>query len=219
MPTIIKNTKEEFVKKGWIPIGETKIKRKSPNQIILGKKYNSLTPIELCYLDLSGRKIYRTKCECGNEKMIYGYLINLGIIKSCGCLHKKQTKSEFGILRRKQFGEAAKNDLYRTYKKGAKKRNLEFDIPFDRFILLIQSRCIYCNSLPYKKSSNKFFGVITYNGLDRVDNSKRYTIDNTVPCCHRCNQSKSNFTLEEFRKWIVNVYNTTILNNNEILSH
>ena len=52
----------------------------------------------------------------------------------------------------------------------------------------------------------------TTNGLDGIN-----IIDNTVPCCHKCNQSKSNFTLEEFNKWIIDVYNTTIMNKNNLL--
>ena len=211
---ITNDIKEKFVKNGWKDIGKIKRRDKSSHQIVIGKKYNYLTPTKLFCLDKKGRKLYKVKCDCGNEKIIYGHLMNLGIIKSCGCLHQKQIMSKFGISRRHGFGEAFKKSLYKTYQKGAKKRNLIFDIPFDLFLSLIEKPCKYCGALPYKKPSTRYFGTVAYNGLDRADNTKGYTIDNIVPCCHRCNQSKSNLTLNEFQKWIVNVYTTTILNNN-----
>ena len=49
-------------------------------------------------------------------------------------------------------------------------------------------------------------GIYIYNGIDRIDNNKGYTIDNIVPCCHICNQAKSSFTLQEFQDWIEKVY-------------
>jgi len=41
-----------------------------------------------------------------------------------------------------------------------------------------------------------------YNGLDRVDSSKHYTLDNVVPCCTVCNRAKSNLTVADFYDWI-----------------
>jgi hypothetical protein len=209
----IHSIEEKFVKKGWISIGKTKIKRKSPGQIEVGKKYNNLTPIELCYLDSKGRKLYKSKCDCGNEKIIYGHLMKLGIIKSCGCLHKKQMLSKFGKSRRKNFGEAALNNLYRDYKKGAKKRNLIFDIPIDIFSSLVKQNCHYCNASPSNTTynNNRYFGGFLSNGIDRIDSRKGYLINNVVPCCCKCNRSKSDMTLEEFREWVNTVYKTIIL--------
>jgi hypothetical protein len=39
-----------------------------------------------------------------------------------------------------------------------------------------------------------------YNGIDRVDSSKGYYIDNCVPCCGICNTCKMDLTLDEFIK-------------------
>jgi len=40
-----------------------------------------------------------------------------------------------------------------------------------------------------------------YNGLDRVDSSKGYSIDNVVPCCHACNCAKNSMSTEQFIEW------------------
>jgi 5-methylcytosine-specific restriction endonuclease McrA len=44
------------------------------------------------------------------------------------------------------------------------------------------------------------------HGIDRVDNTKGYTIENSRPCCFRCNQAKSSMTEQEFFDWIKAVY-------------
>ena len=41
-----------------------------------------------------------------------------------------------------------------------------------------------------------------YNGIDRINNSKGYTIDNCVPCCFMCNYSKNNHSLSDWKAWL-----------------
>ena len=47
---------------------------------------------------------------------------------------------------------------------------------------------------------------LLYSGIDRVDSSKDYNIDNVVPCCAMCNLAKRNYSDEDFLKWIKRVY-------------
>lgn len=49
-------------------------------------------------------------------------------------------------------------------------------------------------------------GDYVYNGIDRVDNTKGYTIDNVVPCCGICNMAKGKLNQQEFQNWIKRVY-------------
>ena len=39
-------------------------------------------------------------------------------------------------------------------------------------------------------------------GSDRVDNSKGYTMENSVPCCKFCNLGKSVCDVQEFRRMV-----------------
>jgi len=50
--------------------------------------------------------------------------------------------------------------------------------------------------------------VIKYNGVDRVDNSKGYTVENSVPCCKYCNRAKNDMTVTQFMEWNKRIYNT-----------
>jgi hypothetical protein len=60
-------------------------------------------------------------------------------------------------------------------------------ISFDDYNILVSLNCFYCNSelSPAGK------------GLDRIDSSKGYTIENCVPCCHMCNNIKNAHSLDK----------------------
>ena len=62
----------------------------------------------------------------------------------------------------------------------------------------------------HRMCSNCGSGDFVYNGLDRVDNEKGYTIDNVVPCCKHCNYAKRNRSVEEFIDWIAQVYEYSV---------
>lgn len=64
----------------------------------------------------------------------------------------------------------------------ARKRNLEMSIGLDEYVKLIENGCHYCESNILKE---------TGCGLDRIDNSKGYTLNNIVPCCGKCNQIRN----------------------------
>lgn len=68
---------------------------------------------------------------------------------------------------------------------------------------MIQQRCHYCDSPPivfYKKLKSR--EGVTYNGIDRVDSSGGYTLNNVVTCCKFCNFAKSRWSVEEFTAWL-----------------
>lgn len=50
--------------------------------------------------------------------------------------------------------------------------------------------CYYCGD------------VKNYNGIDRVDSSKGYILNNCVPCCEICNKMKLNYTVDS---WILHM--------------
>ena len=75
---------------------------------------------------------------------------------------------------------------YSRYKDSAKQRGIEFKLSFEQFLTFWNKVCHYC--------SNSIKGV----GIDRIDNSKGYEIDNCVPCCEWCNKMKLGHTQNEF---------------------
>jgi len=50
-----------------------------------------------------------------------------------------------------------------------------------------------------------------HNGIDRIDSSKGYTIDNCVSCCTECNYAKHEMSVDEYKSFIQRVYNFLIL--------
>lgn len=48
--------------------------------------------------------------------------------------------------------------------------------------------------------------IVKICGVDRVDSSKGYTIDNVVPCCDICNRMKLDKDITEFFDTIKRIY-------------
>lgn len=82
----------------------------------------------------------------------------------------------------------AKCVSYATYRSRAEKKELEFAITNDNYKSIILQDCYLCG----KKSTET-----NINGIDRVDNTIGYTIENCKACCKECNHMKNNFGLEE----------------------
>ena len=58
---------------------------------------------------------------------------------------------------------------------------------------LIAGNCYYCGISPRQKGRG-----MLYNGIDRFDNAKGYTIENCVPACGTCNRLKRKENFDEF---------------------
>ena len=64
---------------------------------------------------------------------------------------------------------------------------------------LIARDCYYCGSPPEKRDRSKTrSGEITWNGVDRVDNTQGYTLENSRPCCKICNHLKGSLSEQQF---------------------
>lgn len=68
-------------------------------------------------------------------------------------------------------------------------------ISLDEFVEIISNPCTYCGE------DEKRIGV------DRADNSRGYSIENSVPCCANCNYMKKTLTREDFLSHIEKIFN------------
>ena len=167
------------------------------------------------------RAYWLCKCECGKSKVVCSHDLRTEKTKSCGCL-KKERDILFGEESKtrtmKLYGESAFNSLFSSYKRNAEKRGLDFLLNADDFIQIIKQACFYCGTqpnqvhTPNKKSSN---GSYTYNGIDRINSSVGYVLENVVPCCGTCNRAKYTLSIDDFKLWIERVYNNFIKDNND----
>lgn len=141
-------------------------------------------------LDLKNKgKRWNCLCVCGQHTEVNGGGLKTGHVKSCRCSRKEQARGNFG---RYAFGQ-----LFSRYKSQARERGFSFHLTREQFKLLTQGSCFYCGTPPivvYTKRNSSY----TYNGIDRRDNSKGYTLENCVSCCAVHNHMKSDMSYDEF---------------------
>jgi len=171
---------------------------------ISNQKFNRLTAIKIVGKNNNGY-IWMFECDCGNFVNFNGSRVKNGYIKSCGCLNKENIIKNG--RNRKEYGQSMFNSLYCNYKNIAKKRGLLFELTKEQFGIITKQNCFYCNKEPIQTMNNtRKFGYYFYNGIDRIDSSKGYIIDNVVPCCKICNTGKTDLSKDEFLSWIKSVY-------------
>lgn len=159
---------------------------------LLNKKFNKLKVIE--FVDKKGTEYYwKCLCECGNTKITRGHSL-LNNMYSCGCSRRNRLKP----------GEAALNLLLSNYKKAAKVRGHSFALTKPQFQNLTSQNCFYCNTEPSQiiGKTHTFNKPYQYNGIDRINNNKGYTLQNCVTCCKICNMAKRSMEQTEFFSWV-----------------
>ena len=177
----------------------------------IGKKYGMWTVKRFhSYRAYSNGRaaIFECMCECGKIKNKYMWDLARAkrghFIGSCGCIRIKKAIQNF-----KKQGPKS---IISRYKYHAKDRNYNFTLTNKQAIKILVSNCHYCGEPPSNIawSTNKHASFY-YNGIDRIDNTKGYIINNCVPCCYQCNRCKSDLPYDEFMKWIkkVSKYNNS----------
>lgn len=171
------------------------------NSSLIGTEINGLK-LKNYYVG-NGRQYFECLCECGYTFQARCEAIKSGATKSCGC----KTGDLISSKNRLPDNLGAVNLVLRHYKRNAEKRELKFSLTNDQFKDLIFGHCHYCGSKPTlskftSSQSNRRDRELSYNGIDRVDNSMGYEYDNCVSCCHICNVAKSDLSFDEFKSWI-----------------
>jgi len=147
--------------------------------------------------------VWLWQCDCGEtvERIIHH--ITRTHYSSCGCYVKELNHNRWAGIE----GESNFTLLYHSYKRGAANRCLTFQLSRDRFRELTKQRCFYCNVLPRtERNDANTYGKYIYNGIDRVDNDKGYSVDNCVTCCETCNRAKRSMSIQTFNDWIKRIY-------------
>lgn len=99
------------------------------------------------------------------------------------------------------FGVSSLHDLFQRYREGARRRGYFFDLLLEEFQFLTSSDCHYCGAKPnHKHKLKNAHGFYIYNGVDRVDNTSGYNVENCVPCCRKCNTTKGKIPISMVRK-------------------
>jgi len=67
--------------------------------ILLSQKFNKLTVIDFAGYNKNQLVLWNCKCDCGQQKIVSGYDLKRGGVKSCGCLYKT-SRLKFGKILR-----------------------------------------------------------------------------------------------------------------------
>lgn len=147
------------------------------------KNPNTLT-IKVC--DLPEKSQVKVECQCDvcGKKQLKTYRRANTLCKKCS--NKSRTgDSHYSFIHG--------NHDYSVYKSQAKKRAHEFSLSVDDFEKIVSEPCHYCGDY--------------FVGIDRKDNSKGYTLENSLPCCKHCNIAKRDMRYDVFLNHIRKIYN------------
>ena len=182
-----------------------------------GDKHGRLTVISHAGKDHRNKHLWLCLCDCGSEKVVISDNLSSGKSNSCGCL-----KAEFLARKGNQYGlyEDREKALLKVQYSHLKRRDVNKGfaetMSFEVFSSLLKSPCRYCgleqsreieDRLSESKKQKRLSDyVLKCNGIDRIDSSKGYTVENSVACCKYCNTAKNTMTEIEFYTWIKRVY-------------
>ena len=175
----------------------------------VGDKYGKLTLIDKVQRFKSdgskNGKGWMVQCECGkiSGPKVPADIYN-GKVKSCG---ECQRKYYWDNSRNIGDKNTSKN-TYRNYRSRARSRNINFNLSYTDFMNIILLPCVYCNNTEtsYFNPQNSWEETFRYTGIDRINSSLGYELNNVQPCCKWCNMAKSDRTEKEFLQWVRNVY-------------
>lgn len=155
----------------------------------------------------NGYAVWEAKCDfCGEIKKFPSYYFKRGHC-SCGCEGWRREWADKIGRKPMPNNQSHVNIIFNHYLRGAKDRNIPFELTKEQVRELIEQDCHYCGQKPLVRyTAIGCAGEYAWNGIDRVDNTKGYTTDNCVPCCKLCNLGKRDLTIDEFTSWIERTY-------------
>ena len=191
------------------------MKKLKDYNLVVGKTRNAQTLLEYLGYNDKGRPIFKIKCNtCTNEYIgAYYNFMDIRKIGNCCSKCKNQLYKRYPKL---SLSDAQVGIIFSNYKSRAKIKKLEFNITKEEFKKLIFSNCEYCGIEPSGfrldriKSKKEINNAAYSNGLDRLDSSGGYILDNVVPCCEDCNKAKRNLTKKQFLNLITRIYDHQI---------
>lgn len=165
-----------------------------------GRRFGKLIVIEESH---RGRGVHwKILCDCGVLKTAASGDLVAGRCRSCGCGRNNTDR----IQSIDEDTTQGFKRLVRRYVDSAKRRKIEFLLSLDEIRYLTKQKCSYCGIEPCQNIGRVKNIVYKHNGIDRVDSSKPYIIENCVTCCKMCNFAKMDNSYNDFVNWIKRAY-------------
>lgn len=181
-------------------------------EIPVGTKFGDLTVVSPPHRHTTGkttRAMFTCICKCGRETKITGSQLRGGKRVRCThCAYRERPQSTIKLSNlERMFNLSIISRCKRT-----KIKNL---LTIEQYAAIISKDCYYCGEPPklishLAKNKIALREDFIANGIDRIDSSKDYTVDNCVACCKQCNTMKMSYTQEEFLNKIKIIYDKWI---------
>jgi hypothetical protein len=95
---------------------------------------------------------------------------------------------------RTRCGRCNPEGYYRACIRGAKKREIPFNLSLEAFKILVSGSCVYCGE------------SVAPMSCDRIDNKRGYSSDNCQPLCDVCNRMKLTHPEEKFFQHLIKIF-------------
>lgn len=179
-----------------------------------GEKYGHLTVISKETKKNKHKKyLWKCICDCGKIVSVYSCHVKNGKQKSCGCIHGissadgekvcsickvSKSKLQFSLKNinsnkvRSECKDCINNHVtnrYSRYKSSANSKKLDFRLSLEGFKEITNKKCYYCGNFTKNKD---------HCGIDRINSSWGYFLQNCLPCCEIHNYMKNDMTKDEF---------------------
>lgn len=130
--------------------------------------------------------------HCGNE-----FLVETTHINKRGRCYKCR-----GIDLRVVSEETTYKYFFNFLKVNSYGKKRLITISLEDFKMIASMPCHYCGIEPeYRSGQYEWNPPVKVHGLDRVDSSGGYSLDNVVSCCKWCNIAKLDRSKEDFLEW------------------
>lgn len=177
---------------------------------LTGLQFGKLTVVSRGPNTRHNKPTWNVECSCGGTKTVSAAHLKNGTTKSCGCSRQEFMLYAGEVRRRNRpAGQSAITELIGRYSNRANQANRKFKLTREQFISIVTSNCHYCGIVPvqlvWNNWKSRYNEGFTYNGIDRKENNKGYTVSNSLPCCAVCNYAKSSMTYDEFLNYLSRV--------------
>jgi len=160
---------------------------------------------------LTGRDlILEGRCSCGNDWRGRAAALRNGSTLSCAHCQPRGPKPF------PDRESVALRSLLTTYQTNARNKARVWGLSERQFYGLLGGNCHYCDAPPGNVASKRARKgrrtgyQVTYNGIDRKDNDKGYTPENSVSCCKVCNYAKRELEHDQFLAHITMIYRNMV---------
>lgn len=157
---------------------------------LTGRRFGRLVVVSRSTNKPRNHARWNCDCDCGGTTTASSGNLLHANTSSCGCLQKEKCTKQGSAFR----------ILLNSYKQAAKKRNIAWLLTDEQFKVLTTSDCYYTGRKPTQKTKSWAGEIYVYNGVDRLDASGPYSLENCVPCCAEANMAKQCLTVDEFYK-------------------